>query len=266
VFTIWSRLTVPLGVRVLAACRAIGSVSLLAWDIGRSLVRYPLRGRLLVEQIYFVGSRSLFVILITGAFTGAVFAAQVHFQFVRLGMESAVGPTVSVAMCRELGPVLCCLILAGRVGAAMAAEISSMKNTEQIDALRSMGVYPIEYLVVPRFLAMVISTPLLTAVALAAGIGCGYLVAVPLLGADGAYYMDNTIKFTSYKDVSIALSKGFLFGLIIAVVSCHRGLNPEQGTAGVGKTTTEAVVNSLLAILVSNFFFTIVLNNLLLRE
>ncbi|MFH1066801.1 MAG: ABC transporter permease [bacterium] len=249
---------------VLGACHSVGEASLLAFNVIHALWRYPLRWRLLFEQILFVGIRSQTVILITGAFTGAVFAAQVHFQFVKLGMESAVGPTVSVAMCRELGPVLCCLLLAGRVGAAMAAEISSMKITEQIDALRSLGVYPIEYLIVPRFLAMLISAPILTGLALAVGIGCGYIVAVPLLGADGAYYWDNTIRFTSERDVFIGLSKGLLFGVIIAIVSCHKGLNPEPGTAGVGKTTTEAVVNSSLAILVSNFFFTIVLNNLIL--
>jgi phospholipid/cholesterol/gamma-HCH transport system permease protein len=148
----------------------------------------------------------------------------------------------------------------------MAAEISSMKNTEQIDALRAMGVYPVEYLAVPRFLGLLVSAPILTGMALVVGIGCGYLVAVPILGVDGAYYMDNTIKFTDMSDVMIGLSKGLLFGIIIAVISCHKGFNPEMGTAGVGRTTTEAVVNSSLAILVSNFFFTILLNNLFLGD
>lgn len=244
----------------------MGQVSLLSGDIFRSLKRYRVRWGLLAEQIFFVGTRSQFVVLITGAFTGAVFAAQVHFQFVRLGMESAVGPTVAVAMCRELGPVLCSLLLAGRVGAAMAAEISSMKNTEQIDALRSLGVYPVEYLIVPRFLAMLISSPILVGQALAIGIAVGYVVAVPLLGSDGAYYWDNTLKFTKMGDVMIGLSKGSLFGMIIALVSCHKGMHPELGTAGVGKTTTEAVVNSSLTILVANFFFTIVLNHLFLGD
>jgi len=253
-----------LGRWLIDGTRIIGAMTLLTADIFRCLFQYRLRWNLLIEQIYFVGVRSVFVILTTGAFTGAVFAAQVHFQFVRLGMESAVGPTVSVAMCRELGSVLCCLLLAGRVGAAMAAEISSMKITEQLDALRSMGVYPTEYLVVPRFLAMMISTPILTAVAIAMGIGCAYLVAVPMLGVDGAYYWDNTLKFTEFKDVAIGVSKGFLFGMIIAIVSCYKGLNPRMGTAGVGQTTTEAVVTSSLSLLVSNFFFTFILNSLFL--
>ncbi|MDZ4788211.1 MAG: ABC transporter permease [Blastochloris sp.] len=249
---------------IIEGVHSAGGICLLFCNIIRCLFRYPWRWRLILEQIYFIGLKSQFVVLTTGASVGAVFATQVHFQFVKLGMESAVGPTVSVAMCRELGPVLACLLLAGRVGAAMAAEISSMKNTEQLDALRAMGVYPIEYLAVPRFLALLISAPLLTGMALAVGIGCGYLVAVPILGVDGAYYMDNSIKFTNFMDVSIGLSKGFLFGIIIAVISCYKGFNPETGTAGVGRTTTEAVVNSSLAVLVSNFFFTIILNNLFL--
>ncbi|MDD5262469.1 MAG: ABC transporter permease [Methylacidiphilales bacterium] len=254
------------GARLIVGIRAAGEISLLFGNILRCMVQYPIRWRLFFEQVYFIGIKSQFVILTTGAFTGAVFAAQVHFQFVKLGMESAVGPTVSVAMCRELGPVLCCLLLAGRVGAAMAAEISSMKITEQIDALRALGVYPIEYLAVPRFLAMMISAPILTGLALAVGIGCGYIVAVPILGVDGAYYWDNTVKFTDVSDVMIGLSKGFLFGIIIVVMSCYKGFNPQMGTAGVGRTTTEAVVNSSLALLVSNFFFTFLLNSLFLSD
>jgi len=258
--------TTAVGRWLIGGVRASGEILLLFLNIMRCLFTYRFRWRLFLEQMYLIGLKSQFVILTTGASVGAVFAAQVHFQFVKLGMESAVGPTVSVAMCRELGPVLCCLLLAGRVGAAMAAEISSMKNTEQIDALRAMGVYPVEYLAVPRFLGLLVSAPILTGMALVVGIGCGYLVAVPILGVDGAYYMDNTIKFTDMSDVMIGLSKGLLFGIIIAVISCHKGFNPEMGTAGVGRTTTEAVVNSSLAILVSNFFFTILLNNLFLGD
>lgn len=250
----------------LRSLRVTGEISILSYQICSALLRYGLRWRLFLEQVCFIGVNSALVVITTGAFTGAVFAAQVHFQFVRLGMESAVGPTVSVAMCRELAPILCCLLLAGRVGAAMAAEVSSMKITEQIDALRSLGVYPVEYLIVPRFLALIVSAPILTGLALAVGIGSAYLVAVPLLGADGAPYWDNTINFTDPSDVMIALSKGAIFGLIIAVISCHKGLNPQMGTAGVGRTTTEAVVNSSLAILIFNFFLTFLLNSLFIGQ
>lgn len=245
------------------SCRTAGGVFLLLGDTLRSMFRYRLRWDQMLEQMYFIGIRSQVVVLTTGAFTGAVFAAQVWFQFKRFGMESAIGPTVSIAMCRELGPVLCCLLLAGRVGAAMAAELSSMKITEQVDALRALGVYPVEYLIVPRFLALVISAPILTALALVTGIGVGYFVAVKIFGVDGAYYWDNTIKFTDRKDVMIALIKSFIFAVIIASIACHKGMNCPPGTAGVGKTTTEAVVNASLALLIVNFFLTVLLNALL---
>ncbi|CAM8623954.1 Ttg2B ABC-type transport system involved in resistance to organic solvents, permease component [Candidatus Methylacidiphilaceae bacterium] len=245
------------------SCRTAGSVFILLGDTLRSMVQYRIRWDQLWEQMYFIGIRSQVVVLTTGAFTGAVFAAQVWFQFKRFGMESAIGPTVSIAMCRELGPVLCCLLLAGRVGAAMAAELSSMKITEQVDALRALGVYPTEYLIVPRFLALVISAPILTGLALVTGIGCGYFVAVKIFGVDGAYYWDNTIKFTDSKDVVIALIKSFIFAVIIAAIACHKGMNCPPGTAGVGKTTTEAVVNASLALLIVNFFLTVLLNALL---
>ncbi|MDR2463868.1 MAG: ABC transporter permease [Verrucomicrobiales bacterium] len=252
------------GRRLMNGLQSAGAITLLLLNILRCLVKYPVRWKLLLQQVYFIGLKSQFVVLTTGAFVGAVFAAQVHFQFVRLGMQSAVGPTVSVAMCRELGPVFCCLLLAGRVGAAMAAEISSMKNTEQIDALRALGVYPVEYLAVPRFLAMLLSAPILTGLVLVVGITCGYLISVPVLGVDGAYYWDNTVRFTGARDVAIGLTKGFLFGIIIAVIACYKGFNPGLGTAGVGRATTEAVVVSSLAILVSDFFFTFILNSLFL--
>ena len=135
----------------------MGQIVFLFVDIMRCLFRYPIRFGLLVRQIDFIGTKSVPVVIITGGFIGAVFAAQCEFQFRALGMSSAVGPVVAIAMCRELGPVLCALMIAGRVGSAMAAELATMKITEQIDALRALAVYPTEYLIVPRFLAMLIS-------------------------------------------------------------------------------------------------------------
>ena len=249
-----------LGSSVLNLVSTSGQIVLLFADIIRSIFRYPIRYRLLLQQIAFIGIRSQSVVIITGAFTGAVFAAQTQFQFGPLGMDSAVGPVVSVSMCRELGPVLCALMIAGRVGSAMAAELATMKITEQIDALRSLAVYPTEYLIVPRFLGMAIAMPILVAVAIGCGIGAGYYVAVPLLGVDGVYYWDNTLKFTLDKDVWIGLIKAFLFGLFIVLVSCHKGLTARQGAEGVGHATTEAVVNSSVIVLISNFFISFLLN------
>ncbi len=242
--------------------RTAGQLLLLGCDVFKSLFRYRLRFALLAQQIQFIGTQSIIVVVITGAFTGAVFAAQIQFQFAELGMNSAVGPVVSLAMCRELGAVLCALMVAGRVGSAMAAELSTMKITEQIDALRALAVYPTEYLLVPRVLGMALSMPVLTALCILFGIGAGYFVFTTVLNLDGTYYWENTLYFTKSKDVLIGIIKGFLFGIIIALVSCHQGMNSGGGAAGVGVATTKAVVNASLLILISNFFFTFLLNSI----
>src|SRR6201996_3054041 len=167
-----------LGARFLNGIQMGGQIVLLFQDILRCLVRYPIRLGLLIRQIDFIGAKSVPVVIITGGFIGAVFAAQTEFQFKDLGLSSGVGPVVALAMCRELGPVLCALMIAGRVGSAMAADTDTMKITEQIDALRSLAVYPTEYLIVPRFLAMLVSLPMLVGLAILCGIGAGYYVAV----------------------------------------------------------------------------------------
>ena len=216
-----------------------------------------------MRQIDFIGMKSVPVVIITGGFIGAVFAAQCEFQFKELGMSSAVGPVVAVAMCRELGPVLCALMIAGRVGSAMAAELATMKITEQIDALRALAVYPTEYLITPRFLGMLISMPILVGLAIMCGIGAGYYVAVHILAVPGVYYWNNTIKFAHDKDVWFGLVKGFFYGLIIVLVGCNKGLHAAQGAEGVGLATTEAVVDSFIIVLIANFFFSFLLNAIL---
>ncbi len=238
----------------------LGELVLLAADSFKSMFVAPIRWRLFFTQLLEVGYRSQLVVLVTGGFTGAVFAAQTYFQFHRLGMDSAVGAVVAVSMFRELGPVLTGLMLAGRVGAAMSAEIGTMKVTEQIDALRALGVYPVDYLVVPRVLAMMLSTPLLVAECVGLGIVAGYFIGVHLLDIQGAYYLDYMLKFTGSRDIKMALSKGFVFSLLIVFVSCHQGLNAKEGAVGVGRAPTEAVVIGSLAILITNFFLSLLLN------
>jgi len=240
-----------------------GQIVFLFQDIIRCLFRYPIRFKLLIRQLDFIGAKSVPVVIITGGFIGAVFAAQCEFQFKALGMSSAVGPVVAIAMCRELGPVLCALMIAGRVGSAMAAELATMKITEQIDALRSLAVYPTEYLIVPRFLAMLISMPILVGLAITCGVGAGYLVAVHVLEVPGIYYWNNTQKFTHDKDIWIGVVKGFFFGIIILLVGCNKGLQAAQGAEGVGLATTESVVDSFIIVLIANFFFSFLLNSLL---
>jgi phospholipid/cholesterol/gamma-HCH transport system permease protein len=175
-------------------------------------------------------------------------------------MESAVGPVISVAMCRELGPVLTGLMIAGRVGAAMSAELGTMKVTQQIDALRALAVHPVDYLVVPRALAMIVSVPLLVGECIFFGMFAGYLVATKILGVGPAYYMMNMHRFTDANDIFMGVIKGFVFAIIIVFISCREGLNARDGAVGVGRATTEAVVIGSLSVLIANFFLTMLLN------
>jgi phospholipid/cholesterol/gamma-HCH transport system permease protein len=237
-----------------------GELVVLAATTFGSIFSQKLRWRLFLDQVVEIGLRSQLVVVITGAFTGAVFAAQTFFQFNKLGMGSAVGAVVSVSICRELGPVLTALMVTGRVGASMSAEIGTMKVTEQIDALRALAVHPIDYLVVPRALAMMVSMPLLVAECIGVGIAAGYFVAIGLLEVNGTYYMANMVRWTQMRDIVMALTKAFCFALLIVFISCHKGLTTSEGAVGVGKATTQAVVDSSLAVLIFNFFLTMGLN------
>ncbi len=212
----------------------------------------------LLYQIYFTGVKSQSVVLITGAFTGMVLGAQTYFQFHKVKMDTATLAVVSVSMCSELGPVLTGLMVAGRVGAAIAAELGTMRVTEQIDALRTLATHPVDYLVVPRLLALHIALPLLTAEAIAVGIGAGYLVGVHLLGIDPTYSWYNMLRYTNTADVVVGLIKAVIFGGIVALIGCYKGLCCGEGAEGVGRATTEAVVYSSITILISNFFLTLV--------
>src|SRR5271154_1675269 len=246
-----TRYAQQMGARFIGMLVMGGQLVFLFIDIMRCLFRYPIRFGLLLRQIDFIGGKSVPVVIITGSFIGAVFAAQTEFQFRSLGMSSAVGPVVAIAMFRELGPGLCALMIAGRGGSAMAAELATMKITEQIDALRALAVYPTEYLIVPRFLGMLISLPLLVGLAILCGIGAGYYVAVHLLHVPGVYYWNNTVRYTHDKDIGFGLVKGFFFGIIIVLVGCNKGLTAAQGAEGVGLATTESVVDAFIVILIA---------------
>src|SRR5213082_783180 len=255
-----ARFFIAIGAPLVAFVRYLGEVVLLAADTFRATFTHRLRWRLFLEQIVEIGLLSQLVVIVTGGFTGAVFAAQTYFQFNKIGMGSATGAVVSVSICRELAPVLSALMVTGRVGAAMSAEIGTMKVTEQIDALRALAVYPIDYLVVPRVLAMMVSMPLLVAECIAVGIAAGYLVAIFMLDINGTYYMANMVRWTRNRDIIMGLSKAFCFGILIVFISCQKGLSAREGAVGVGRATTEAVVNSSLAVLICNFFLTMMFN------
>ncbi len=237
-----------------------GRLVLLVIETFRTFGLRQLSIRDLIYQLYFVGVKSQSVVLVTGAFTGMVMAAQTYYQFHKVRMDTATLAVVSVSMCSELGPVLTALMVAGRVGASMAAELGTMKVTEQIDALRTLAAHPVDYLVAPRALATVIAMPLLTAESIAIGIGAGYAVGILLLQMDPAYTWANMVKYSSAAHVYTGLTKAVIFGGIISWVSCHRGMNCGEGAEGVGRATTEAVVAACISILISNFFLTLFLS------
>jgi phospholipid/cholesterol/gamma-HCH transport system permease protein len=243
--------------------QGLGAVALLAREAFVAIAKSKTPWRELIYQVYFVGVKSQSVVLITGAFTGMVLSAQTYFQFHKVKMDTATLAVTGVSMCSELGPVLAALMVAGRVGAAIAAELGSMRVTEQVDALRTLAMHPVDYLVVPRLLALHIAMPLLTLEAIAVGIGAGYLVCVYLLGIDPTYLWSNMLRYTDIPELMTGLLKSFVFGGMIALIGCYKGLCCGEGAEGVGRATTEAVVYASITILISNFFMTMVLAPLL---
>ena len=240
----------------------LGQITLLAKEAVASCLTFKLARRDLLYQIYFIGVKSQSVTLVTGAFTGMVLAAQTYYQFLKVKMDTATLAVVSVSMCSELGPVLTALMVAGRVGASMAAELGTMRVTEQIDALRTLATHPVDYLVVPRLVASLIALPLLTTEAMVMGIVASYIVGVGLLGIDPAYAWWNMLKYSHDVDVQIGIIKAFVYGGIIALVGCYKGLTCGMGAEGVGRATTEAVVYASISILICNFFLTLVLEQI----
>lgn len=247
---------------ILGLIRYLGELAFLTRDCFVSLFVGRLRLNLLCDQIAEIGFRSQPVVIITGAFTGAVLAVQALFQFSLVKMETVGGGLVSVAMFRELGPTITALMLAGRVGSSMAAEIGTMKVSEQIDALRSMSVHPIDYLVTPRFIAILISAPLLIAESAFFGIIASYIVGVKTFQVPEPYWNFHVSAYTDMSDVTIAMTKGIVFGFLIVIISCHQGLKATNGAVGVGKGTTNAMVYSSLAVLISNFFLSFLMQML----
>jgi phospholipid/cholesterol/gamma-HCH transport system permease protein len=216
----------------------------------------------LLPSLYLVGVRSVPVIAVTGMFIGMVMAVQMFSQFNILGMATRLGSMINITLVRELGPVLAATMLAGRVGSAMAAEIATMKVTEQLDALACLGAHPLHYLVVPRLLACTLLIPLLTVLADFMGIMGGALICTRVYGVEAHYYWQNAQNFVKMWDVWMGVIKSVFFGMAIALVSCHRGLNSQAGAEGVGRAATESFVASFIAILVLDFFLSIFLINL----
>jgi phospholipid/cholesterol/gamma-HCH transport system permease protein len=230
--------------------------------LGRVLLwtpRPPYDPRELVRQMVRVGVDSLPVVLLTALFTGMVMALQTFSTLKRVNAEGFVGTLVALSMVRELAPVISSLLIAGRCGSAMAAELGTMRVTEQIDALEVLATDPVHYLMVPRVWATVIMLPLLIVIADAVGIGGGYLISVIYFGANPVTYVENSFRFMDWDDVTSGLIKAAVFGLIVAVVGCQKGYYTRGGAEGVGRATTRAVVLASIAILISDFFLTKIL-------
>ena len=230
--------------------------------LGRTIAwtpRPPYDFRELVRQMVRIGVDSLPVVLLTALFTGMVMALQTFSTLKRFNAEGFVGSLVALSMVRELAPVISSLLIAGRCGSAMGAELGTMRVTEQIDALEVLATDPVHFLVVPRVWATVFMLPLLIVVADAIGIVGGYLISVVYFGANPVTYTENTFRFMDLADLSSGLIKAAVFGLIIAVVGCQKGYYTRGGAEGVGRATTRAVVLASIAILISDFFLTKIL-------
>ncbi len=233
-----------------------GRIMLLLFEAITWMMRPPFRFRVIIKQMEFVGVHSLTVVIITGAFTGMVLALQTYYGFKMFGGESLVGATVVLSMTRELGPVITALMVTGRAGSAMAAEIGTMRVTEQIDALYSMSVNPVQFLIMPRIIAGMLMLPVLTILSdFIGGVG-GYFVGVNLLKINSGIFMARIVELVELDDIFNGLIKSACFGLILALVGCYKGFYTSGGAEGVGRATTQSVVFSSVAILISDYFLT----------
>jgi len=245
-----------IGRTVLRACREVGALALFAGEAVSHIVRPPFHGRQFLRHFIEVAYFSLPVVALTALFTGMVLALQSYTGFARFNAQSAVASVVVLSVTRELGPVLAGLMVAGRIGAAMAAELGTMRVTDQIDALRTLSTDPMKYLVAPRILAATLALPLLVVVADILGVMGGYLIGTLKLGFVSAAYLDSTWDVLEVMDVVSGLVKAAVFGFIIALLGCWCGYNSRGGAQGVGLATTSAVVAASILILALDYVVT----------
>jgi phospholipid/cholesterol/gamma-HCH transport system permease protein len=245
-----------IGRALLRLLEELGRFFQMLWQTASWLVRPPYDVPELFKQMVRVGVDSIPVVFLTTLFTGMVMALQTFNGFKRFHAESLVGSVVALSLTRELAPVLTALMVTGRVGSAMAAELGTMRVTEQIDALTALGTEPVQYLVVPRVAASVLMMPLLVILGDFVGMYGGYLVAVQLLGANPITYIENSFQFLEISDVTSGIVKAAVFGLIFSLLACVRGYYTEGGAEGVGRATTRAVVSGSLSVLFADFFLT----------
>ncbi|MEO5667841.1 MAG: ABC transporter permease [Bdellovibrionota bacterium] len=238
---------------------SLGRFSIFVWDSLLWLFRKPMRWRLITDEMLFIGNESLFIVSLAAFFIGAVFAYQSWLAFVMVGTDSMVGATVSLALVREMGPVMTGLVVTGRAGAAIAAQIGNMRVTEQIDALEVMGISPKQYLVSPKLVAGTLSLPLLTAIFGMVGNLGGYVVAVWICGVDPGIYISKLKFYMDPWDFYHGLIKSGFFGFLLTAIGCYQGYRARNGAEGVGKAVNGAVVDSFIVILILDYFLSILI-------
>ena len=251
-----NRLLAPLN----GAAVALGDWSLFALRSARGIVGRAFGSRELLRISVEVGANSVGVVAITGMFIGMVLAVQAYGQFHTIGLETSLGAVIHISVVRELGPVLAAVMLAGRIGSAMAAELATMRVTEQIDALACLGVDPVKFLAGPRLLACVLLLPLLTVLADVMGLVGSTLICLKVYHIDSFHYWRHTREFVKVWDVMVGLGKGIAFGGVLSLIACHRGFNSRPGAEGVGRAATEAFVISFVAILMIDFVLAMLAN------
>ena len=248
-----------IGKKIIDTLEEIGEITLLSFQT----LFYSLKGNFslkdLLAQMVRMGVDSLPVAVVTAAFVGMVFAVQIASEFMKFGAGSVVGGVMAIAVARELAPALTAVVIAGRVGSAYAAEIGTMAVTEQIDAIYAMGSNPIKHLVVPRFIASTFMLPVLTIFADLVGFIGGYIVSIYVVGVNSYGYMDSASTLLKMNDITGGIIKAVFFGMIISIIGCFKGLKTKGGAKGVGESTTDSVVYSLMAIFVVNYFLSLIL-------
>ena len=249
-----------LGSAVLSSVESVGDFALFSLGVLHQLVLGRPRRRVMLETMYTVGVGSIPVVVVTGVFIGMVLAVQGYASFHQLGMETRIGSVINASLVKELGPVLAATMLAGRVGSSMAAELGTMRVTEQIDAIRALGANPVRQLVVPRFLACFLLIPVLTIVADTVGIIGGWVFSTQFLDVNSHFYWVHSRSFVTAFDVMTGLIKSVFFGGAIALVSCYHGFHCQAGAKGVGRAATVSFVVSFVAILALDFFLGLVLD------
>jgi phospholipid/cholesterol/gamma-HCH transport system permease protein len=230
-----------------------GRAAMLTWSVFVALFKKPYELKPFSNQLYHIGVKALPVVLITGIVVGFVSAIQAFYQLKAMSAQGMIGGFVVTSIIKELAPMLTAFVTAARVGTGMSAELGTMKVTEQIDALRAMATDPVKYLVVPRLISCAIMLPILIVFSDIAGILGGYFMSV-YLGMTGSFFIEEALKFLFVRDIIAGLIKGMTFGVIIALVGCHKGLDALGGAEGVGRATASSAVNSFILIIIADFF------------